>query len=349
MTEPDREKTEIVSVEELARVGKEILVAHGATEAHATVQVGVLIEAELRGQHSHGIQRLPVLVGRIRSRALDPVAVPELTHPAEALTAVDGRHGFGPVSAFAAVDALAEQVARSGIAAATIRNANHLGMLAPYVERLTDAGLIGIAFTTSEALVHPWGGTRALVGTNPLAIGVPTGANTSPMILDMSTGAVSAGKILNHAARGIPIPLSWAIDAAGEPTTDAAAAGDGALSPFGGPKGYALGLALEVLVATLTGTALGTAVRGTLDTDHPSTKGDVILALTTRHGSGAGVAGYLDQIRATPTRDGDPPVAVPGDRARVSRAGRLRDGVPVPAAIWNAITDLRTDDWQCDE
>lgn len=333
---------EAISAEVLRRVGEEILIAHGASVGNAATQARILVEGDLRGQHSHGIQRLPVLVGRIRSGVLDPAAAPVVTRSAASVVVVDGAHGFGPVAGFAAVDALLDRTESTGVATALIHDANHLGMLAPYVERLAEAGLVGIAMTTSEALVHPWGGTKPQVGTNPLAIGVPTGPSSPPLVLDMSTGAVSAGKILNHAARGLPIPLGWAVDAAGEPTTDAAAAQEGALSPFGGSKGYALGVTLEVLVASLTGTALGTSVRGTLDVESPSTKGDVLIALSMQHrpGRSEDVSTYLDDVRSTPIRTGGAPVVVPGDRSRATREARLRDGVPVPASIWQAVSEL---------
>ena len=114
---------------------------------------------------------------------------------------------------------------------AAVRGANHLGILAPYAEAVADQGMIGIALTTSEALVHPSGGRTAMIGTNPVAIAVP--ARPDPLVLDMATGEVSMGRILRHAELGEPIPPGWAVDAAGEPTTDAAAAAAGAISPFG--------------------------------------------------------------------------------------------------------------------
>ena len=342
----DRADTEAISAEDLKRIGQEILIAHGASAGNAATQVRILVEGDLRGQPSHGIQRLPVLVGRIRSGVLDPTATPVVTNSAASVLVVDGAQGFGPVAGLAAVDALIDRAESTGVATALIHDANHLGMLAPYVERLTEAGLVGIAMTTSEALVHPWGGTKPRVGTNPLAIGVPTGPSSPPVVLDMSTGAVAAGKILNHAARGLPIPLGWAVDATGEPTTDAAAARGGALSPFGGPKGYALGVTLEVLVASLTGTALGTNVRGTLDVEYPSTKGDVLIGFSMQHlpGRFEEISAYLDDVRSTPTKAGGPPVVLPGDRARATREARLRDGVPVAAAIWRAISELQSEE-----
>ena len=153
-----------------------------------------------------------------------------------------------------AARAIAERAARTGIAAAAIRNTSHLGMLACYVESLAHAGVVGLAFTTSEALVHPRGGRVALVGTNPLAVALPT--DGEPFVMDMATGAISKGEVIARGHRGQELPPGSAVDAEGYPTVDPAAAERGTISPFGGAKGFALGLALELLVAALTETAL---------------------------------------------------------------------------------------------
>ena len=179
---------------------------------------------------------------------------------ARSFLSVDGNRGLGPVVAMAALETdHARAPAKTARAIAAIRNANHLGALAYYAEHVASLGLTCIALTISEALVHPWGGRKALVGTNPIAIGVP--ADPTPLVMDMATGLVSMGKIHDHANRHEPIPPNWALDENGDPTTDAVAAKKGAIAPFGGAKGYALGLAFEVLVASLASSAIGTAVK----------------------------------------------------------------------------------------
>jgi L-2-hydroxycarboxylate dehydrogenase (NAD+) len=180
------------------------------------------------------------------------------------------------------------------------------------------------------------------VGTNPIGIGVPTAG--APLVLDMSTAAVSMGKVLDHAAQARPIPLGWAVDETGTPTTDAEAATRGAVSPFGGPKGYALGLALEVMVATLTGSELGTRVRGTLDIEDECTKGDVFVTVSVERLGFAhmlpAVSAYLDEVRASGS-DPQARLDVPGDRARRTRADRLRSGIPLHPGVWAGVLALQ--------
>jgi L-2-hydroxycarboxylate dehydrogenase (NAD+) len=129
------------------------------------------------------------------------------------------------------------------------------------------------------------------------------------------------------------------------PTTDAGAAVDGAISPFGGAKGYALGLVLELVVATLTRTALGDEVRGTLDPTDPPTKGDVFIAMDPgAFGTGAAQVGvYLTALRTTPPAPGHHRVLVPGDRASATRSANLADGVPVSRVTWTRARQISAD------
>jgi LDH2 family malate/lactate/ureidoglycolate dehydrogenase len=162
-------------------------------------------------------------------------------------------------------------------------------------------------------------------------------------VLDMATGVVSMGRILNHARRGVPLEEGWALDAAGEPTLDAEAALRGAISPFGGAKGYGLGLALEVLVASLTASALGTDVAGTLDTERASNKGDLFVCIDPvllQGGDPAAVSRYLDDVRASEPATGATAVRVPGDRAAADRERRLAEGVEIADATWREALEL---------
>jgi LDH2 family malate/lactate/ureidoglycolate dehydrogenase len=239
-----------------------------------------------------------------------------------------------------ALAAARERALKTGIAIAAIRNSNHIGMLAWYGEKMAAEGLILIGATTSEALVHPWGGRRAMLGTNPLCIAVP--AVPQPLVLDMATSLVSMGKIHDHANRGARLPEGWALDAAGNPTTDAVAAKTGAIAPFGGAKGYALGLALEVLVTSLAGSAIGTDVRGTLDSDQVCNKGDIFILIAPNQDPGVEelVSAYLEEIRTADPADAQSPIAVPGDRARRTRAQSLEEGVELEDALWQDLLTL---------
>ncbi|RAK50759.1 Ldh family oxidoreductase [Phenylobacterium deserti] len=323
----------VVPVSEAERVALQALRRAGAPEEAARTQVGLLLEAELRGVPSHGLLRLPRLIRRIHNGVANPAATGQHEWRAPGMLSVNGENGLGPVVALAALEAVKPRARELGVAVAAISNSNHLGMLAWYAEQVAADGLALIALTTSEALVHPWGGRRALVGTNPIAVGAPTGGR--PFVMDTATGVVSMGKIHDHANRGAPLEPGWALDAEGRPTTNAEAAKAGAIAPFGGAKGYALGLAFELLVAGLTGSALGDAVKGTLDDDAVCNKGDLFIVLDAGLAAGEGrLAAYLDLIRESPPAEGFDTVRIPGDRAHQVRAGRLESGLPIADEVW---------------
>lgn len=330
----------LVSAERLRKLAIAELEKRGAPPEWSRLQADLFIEAELRGLSSHGLQRLPLLLSRIDKRLADPRARGAVTWKRATFLSVDGERGLGPVVLMNALQVL-EPVARSsGIAMAAIRNANHLGMLAYYAEAAARKGLIGIVLSTSEALVHPHGWTEALLGTNPIAIGVPTGGDS--FILDFATSLVSMGKINNHALRNVPIPAGWAVDAQGRATTDAEAAKTGAIAPFGGAKGYGLGLAVELLVAMLTGSRLAPEVRGTLDDRDPANKGDILILVDPSAGAGdaALLNAYLDRLRLSRPLDPEQPVAIPGDGSRARRSSALTSGIDLPPQLLDVLMAL---------
>ena len=164
--------------------------------------------------------------------------------------------------------------------------------------------------------------------------------------MDMATGAISKGEVIARGHRGQELPAGSAVDAEGYPTVDPAAAERGTISPFGGAKGFALGLAIELLVAALTETALGDDVRGTLDVTDPVTKGDLLIAARS---AAVGIAPFGERLSRLSWRScgparrppGSAGVSIPGDRAREERRRRLAEGIPLPAALWRELEKLR--------
>ncbi|MDR9773235.1 Ldh family oxidoreductase [Rhizobium hidalgonense] len=317
-----------------------LLEEHGATRDHAALQARVLVTAEMKGHPSHGLCRLPRLVERMERGLIDPQTKGTQRWRADAVLEVEGSAGLGPIVAMAAIERLAPHIPDLGIGLVAVRNANHLGMLAHYVEAIAAMGLVGIALSSSEALVHPFGGTQAMLGTNPIAIGVPTAED--PLVLDLATSIVPMGRIHHHAATGRPIPDGWALDAAGKPTTDPKRAKAGAIAPFGDAKGYGLGIAIELLVAALAGSALATEVHGTLDSQSPCNKGDVFILIEPSLAPGlpTRLSAYLAAVRASPSKVAGEPVLVPGDRARQRRAAASRNGFEINQSLWEDLNAL---------
>ncbi len=328
-----------IASDEVYQLATDLLVAWGASVDDAKYQVQSLIEADLRGLPSHGVMRLPRIIERIRNGVLSPTSSGQHNWLGRSLLSVDGQMGLGPVVVRNALKAAMPVVEEQGCCLIAIRNNNHIGMLAGYVEEMAQKGFVALGFSTSEALVHPWGGSKALIGTNPVAVGVPT--PTEPFVLDMATSLVSMGKIHDYAARGATLPEGWALDGAGVPTTDAEAAKAGAVAPFGGAKGYGLGLAIELLVTTLCDSAIGTDIAGTLDESQICNKGDVfLLSRTATNGIGETINRYLDEVRQSPPLESGEAVSVPGDRMRQRRAVNHNQGLTLPDSVMGRLNSL---------
>ena len=316
----------------------------GATEEDAFIQADVWTEADLRGIHSHGVQRLPVMVTRIQKGLLKVDAKPEKTWSTASVLNIDGKDGFGTAICELGLRELTPAVRKHGVGVLTVRNAAHIGMVGYYAERRALEGLCSLAFTTTEVLVHPFGGAEALVGTNPIAIGIP--ANPRPFVLDMATSVSAMGKIIAMKHRGEKIPEGWAVDKDGRPTTDPEEAIHGSLSPAGGPKGYGLGIAIAMLGGLLPGTEIGRKVLGTLDTEYRCTVGDLFIVIDPKAFPGGdaiaeGVKGYLDDLRSSRPAVGFKQVMVPGDPEFKLREERLLKGIPHPEEVWHAAEQLR--------
>lgn len=312
-----------------------LLITAGVPGPAATQQAELLLVAEAKGMPSHGLLRLPRLLRRLANGTASPTNSGKHQWLSPCYLSVDGEQGLGPVVARRALEAVVPAAGRHGVAVCSITNNNHLGMLGYYAGLMAERGLVCLGMTTSEALVHPWDGTEAMLGTNPFALGVP--AQPHPLVLDMATSQISMGKIHDHALRGVPLEPGWALDAEGNPTVDPEAAKSGAIAPFGGPKGYGLGLGLGAMITFLTGAAYGTAVGGTLDDDRPSNKGDLFILLS---GGAHSTSEYLDQVRDSRRADPAKPVAVPGDGARARYQESAANGIDVADDLWRELTGL---------
>jgi len=336
----------VVPSEDIRATIVHVLSRLGANERECSIQADVLTEGDLRGHHSHGLQRLPVLATRIKKRLIRVDVDPNFDWTADSVLSVDGGDGLGPFVAESALERAKPALQQRGIVAVAIRNSSHIGMIGYYCEKRAREGIVCIAMTESEALVHPHGGTKALVGTNPLAIGIPS--HPAPFVFDMATSTSAIGKIYASKHRGESIPLGWAIDAEGNPTTNPEAALKGSLTPAAGPKGYGLGISIGILAGLLPGAEIGRAVLGTLDTEFRCTKGDFFLLLNPGAFPGGPmlanhVAAYLDELRHSPAQKGFPDVIVPGDRAQQLKEERLRSGIPLPREVWLAAERLKNE------
>lgn len=300
--------------------------ACGASDEDATFVAHALVDAERAGHESHGLIRVSEYVREIRSGVISPKASPEILHDSGSGFLVDGNWGFGQVVARWTTERLIERAREHGIASAGIRNSAHVGRVGVYPEMAACEGLVSFAFVNgggTEARVAPFGGSRAVFGTNPMAAAVPM-PGAPPIVLDFSTAVVASGKIRVLRDRREPLPEGWILDRTGKPSTSAADYYDGGmLLPFAGHKGYALCLLIELLAGCLTG-AGSIALP---ESGYRVGNGMFILAFDP---SGFGdadaflrsVGALATAVKETPPAEGFDRVMLPGDPER--EAGRAR-------------------------
>jgi LDH2 family malate/lactate/ureidoglycolate dehydrogenase len=346
MNDSDGEREIDVSVPAVRRAADTALARVGATQYERDTIIDALLAADQRGQHSHGLLRLPTIVARARAGLIVPGAMSDFTELGPSLGVLDGNFGFGHVTAVDACQHVGELARRTGVGVLVVRRCNQFGMLAHYLERLGRAGLVAIVLSTTEAVVRPAGGTEPLLGANPIGIAFPA---DPPFVLDMSTAATTLGKLSSAEQHGEQIPLGLAVDELGRPTDDPAAALRGAINSFGGGKGYGLGLAVELLAGALTGTATGRRVHGVLDSRLVSTKGDLFIVLDPRRlpwgdEVSSRATAYLAEVRRSSPADPHRPVLVPGDRGRARASLATRpDRIRLSRRLWSMLSLLAED------
>jgi LDH2 family malate/lactate/ureidoglycolate dehydrogenase len=308
--------------DQLRRLAVEALTGLDVPSADAEVVAESLIEAELEGQSSHGLMRLPFLLDRLREGRINPRPAFVVGGSGPAVATLDADNGLGPVAGVRAVSLAVERAAALGIGLAGVRRSNHLGSLGFYLRRFTAARMIGLAFTNTPPAMPPPGALTPYLGTNPIAAGFPTSGE--PVLVDMATSQVARGRILKAARMDEPIPEGWAVDAEGLPTTDPAAAIEGSLLPLGGDKGFALALLVEVLSGVLSGAGVGPEVGGTFAvSEAESNVGHCFVAIDPE-ALLPGFGGRMDRLAADVRRLGG---RAPGDRRHAERSARLVEGI----------------------
>ncbi len=317
-----------------------VFVAARTSGESARAVAQALVEAEIDGQKGHGLSRVESYAAQSRAGKVDGFAEPRLTTDRPGSVMIDAANGFAYPAVNLAVNALANAAAVSGIAAAGICRSHHCGAMGRHVERLAEAGLLAMAFANTPDAMAPWGGSKRLYGTNPIAFAAPQRA-APPVVVDLALSQVARGKILTAAQRDEPIPEGWATDNTGQPTTNAKAALAGTLVPIGGPKGAALAFMVEVLAVALTGSNFAFEATSFFDDKgDPPGVGQLLIAIDPA--AFAGRDTFLDRIGLLcGLIDEDPGARIPGSRRLALREAASRDGVAVAPEMLAKIDVLR--------
>jgi len=322
----------MLSADELRDLATRALARSGANDDMAGATAAALVYADCRGLASHGVARVPQYATHLVNGRADGTARPAIVDARGGAVLIDARCGLAfPACALAVGEAI-RRAREFGVAFAGVTNSHHFGVAAWHLEPVGAGGLVGLALGNSPAAMPAAGGTRPLFGTNPLAAVFPR-RDGAPLSIDMSLSAVARGKLMIAAKEGQPIPLGWAQDEQGNPTTDAKAGLAGSMLPMGGTKGALLAMTIELLVTALTGAAMGfEASSFFVDAGNRPRLGQAFLVVDP--GALAGQDVYLSRVEALfAAMAGDAGVRLPGYRRDDLAARAMREGVEIPAAL----------------
>ena len=336
-----------IAPETLSRFAVSLLTAGGLPSDEAAVVGSSLVAANLRGHDSHGVMRIPFYLDTLEKGEVVADAPLTVIQEMPALVAADGNWGFGQVQAGRLMRRIIDKAREQGVAVGTLIRCSHIGRLGEYAEMAAAEGMVSMIMVNTHGhsrRVAPPGGRAPRLGTNPLAIGVPSGEE--PLMLDFGTSATAEGKVRVKKIAGEKCPDGWLFDSSGRPTNDPSelyADPPGTIRPMGGDqayKGFGLGLMIEIFAGALSG---GVCIRETPINQN----GNCVFMQVFDTAQLGGhdhfrneVAGLVGFVRGCPRIDGVDEILLPGDPERRALAARTRDGIPLDDGNWRALLDL---------
>jgi len=332
-------------IDELRQLVTNLAAAAGVPCDDAAILADALIEADVQGTSTHGVSRLNIYLQRIRQGLIDPTAELRVEKRRPAVLVVDAANGLGQVQAVKTLELLKSLARTYGVASATIRRSQHFGALSYYCNLAAAQDMVLVAMTNCEPAMSPVGGCEAFFGTNPIAASFPTGKGF-PLKIDMATSLVARGNIIAAHKASRPIPEGWALDADGNPTTDAAAALAGTVLTMAGHKGSALATMVELFCGVLSGAAVGNEIGSMYkDMDRPQNVGHYfclidVAAFIDPDELRRRVDRMIDRIKACRRRPGVDEILVPGEPESRKAEYNREHGVPIDPKTFSELTAL---------
>ena len=316
-----------------------VFAANGMSVENARIVAAVVAAAERDAARSHGLFRVPGYISTLRSGWVNGRSVPRVSDTAPATVTTDADNGYAQVALAASRSILIEKVRRNGIALLAVHNSHHFAALWPDVEPFAEAGLVALTFVNTRSRVAPWGATKRLLGTNPMAFACPR-QDRPPMVWDQASSVMAMGEVMLAARDGHGIAGDVGIDAKGRATTDPKAImAGGALLPFGGHKGSALAAMIEILAAALTGGRFGFEDRSAdFAGAESSNAGQSLIVIDPATTAGSGFAERVEELFTQLAEAGVS--RLPADRRYAARRKAERDGIVVDAKTYDYLRSL---------
>jgi len=323
----------------LSDLAARALARAGASQEMARATADALVAADAQGLASHGVSRVPQYATHLSNGRADGGAVAVVVRAKGGAVLVDARCGLAfPACALAVSEAIA-RAREHGVAFAGVTNSHHFGVAAYHLGPVGEAGLVGLAFGNSPAAMPAAGGRTPIFGTNPIAAVFPR-RDGAPLSIDLSLSEVARGKLMVAAKEGKSIPVGWALDRDGQPTTDPKAGLEGSMLPMGGTKGAMLALVVELLVTALTGAAIGAEASSFfVDEGNRPRIGQAFLVIDPAALAGRDV--YLERVETLigmMLRDAG--VRLPGARRTALAAKAVDEGIEIPQALAGQLESL---------
>ena len=328
------------SIAELTALTAAALKAHGASDSMARTTAKYLVAADVQGLPTHGVMRVASYCGHLGVKRANGAAVPKIINEKPAACLIDAGNGLGFEACELAVAQALSRARTQGMGYAGVTNSHHCGALGILLEPVAAAGMVGLAFSNASSAIMPWGGTRAIFGTNPVAA-IFGRKNAPPIVVDLSLTQVTRGQIMLNVKEGKPIPDGWGMDKDGQPTNDAQKIlVGGSLYAVGGLKGTMLALAVELICCALTGAALSHEVASMHTNEGPPLRlGQSFIAIDP--GALAGSEVYFERVETLVAAIlADEGVRLPGDRRHVLAADAVTQGINVAADVFKQLQTL---------
>jgi LDH2 family malate/lactate/ureidoglycolate dehydrogenase len=331
-----------IDPERLIDFGAAVYTSVGMPEADARLVADTLVQADLWGHQSHGVLRLGWYLDRVRNGVMKPVTQPEFVVDAGSIAVIDGHDGVGHVLTMLATREAVKRAKAHGLGAVGVRMSNHFGTCMYYTLTGAREGCVTLLTSNGGPAMAPWGGRKKIIGTNPWSVAAPAGDH-APFVVDMANTGVARGKIYLARQKRQPIPLGWAINAAGAPTTDPQEAIDGIILPMAEHKGYAIASMVDILSGVLTGSGFLSQVHSPYKTAEKSNCGHLMIALDIEAFQplaqfNARMKEWITEVKSVPLAQGCEEVFYPGEMESNNNARNRRDGLLFPD---DTLTDLK--------
>lgn len=338
------EKTFIVISSDYIKMGTEILEQVGVSTDHAVILMENFLNCDEKGIYTHGIYRLPTYIKQMQRGNINPKPNIRKIKDNSLIRLIEGDEGLGAVISYYAMQEAIEISKERGIGVVGVRNSTHFGAAAYYTEMASEKDQIGIVFTNASPAIAPTGSIKPLLGNNPWSISVPTNLDF-PITMDIANSVVARGKIRIANSKGESIPLGWAINKFGEPTTNPKEALDGgAILPIGDYKGYGITLMIEILAGVLTGSGFGNQIAG-VEQDGKRNNGHLFISLNVEAFMGIEdfkqrVDELIQMVKSVPKINEDKEILLPGEIEWSRKLKQTKGTILLNEQIYNVITEL---------